>query len=156
MSDLACCCPWNSPGKNSRVGCHSLHQGILPTQGLNPGLPQCRQILYHLSHQGKPMYSMGLYKGITACIHCHSVIQSSFTPHQNPLCSACSFFSLPSISGNCFFFFFFFFTVWKGFAFSRMSYSWDSTYVAFSDWLHSPSYMHSRCLHIFSNLDSSL
>ena len=24
----------------------------LPTQGLNPGLPHCRQILYHLSHQG--------------------------------------------------------------------------------------------------------
>ena len=25
-----------------------------PTQGLNPGLPLCRQILYHLSHQGSP------------------------------------------------------------------------------------------------------
>ena len=27
-------------------------QGIFPTQGSNPGLPYCRQILYHLSHQG--------------------------------------------------------------------------------------------------------
>ena len=26
--------------------------GILPTQGLNPSLLPCRQILYHLSHQG--------------------------------------------------------------------------------------------------------
>ena len=47
-------CPWNSPGKNTGVGSQSLLQGIFPTQGLNPGLPQCRQILYHLSHQGSP------------------------------------------------------------------------------------------------------
>ena len=29
-------------------------QGIFPNQGLNPGLPHCRGILYHLSHQGSP------------------------------------------------------------------------------------------------------
>ena len=27
---------------------------IFPTQGLNPGLPHCRQILYQLSHKGSP------------------------------------------------------------------------------------------------------
>ena len=32
----------------------SLLQGIFPTQGLNPGLRHCKQILYHLSHQGSP------------------------------------------------------------------------------------------------------
>ena len=32
----------------------SLLQGIFPTQGLNPGLPHCRWILYQLSHQGGP------------------------------------------------------------------------------------------------------
>ena len=26
-------CPWNSPGKNIEVGCHSLLQGLFPTQG---------------------------------------------------------------------------------------------------------------------------
>ena len=26
-------CPWDSPGKNTGVGCHALLQGILPTQG---------------------------------------------------------------------------------------------------------------------------
>ena len=31
------------------VGCHACLQGIFPTQGLNPGLPQCRQTLYHLT-----------------------------------------------------------------------------------------------------------
>ena len=32
----------------------SLLQGIFPTQGLNSGLPRCRQILYQLSHKGSP------------------------------------------------------------------------------------------------------
>ena len=36
---------WNSPGKDTGVGCHSLLQGIFLTQGLNPGLLHCRQIL---------------------------------------------------------------------------------------------------------------
>ena len=42
----------DSPGKNTGVGCHTLLQGIFPTQGLNPGLLYCRSLLYHLSHQG--------------------------------------------------------------------------------------------------------
>ena len=44
----------NSPGKNTGVGCRALCQGIFLTQGSNPGLPYCRWILYHLSHQGNP------------------------------------------------------------------------------------------------------
>ena len=47
--------PWNSPGRNTGVGSHSLLQGIFPTLGLSPGLPQCRQILYQLSHKGSPL-----------------------------------------------------------------------------------------------------
>ena len=46
--------PWNSPGQNTGVGSISLLQGIFPTQGSNPGLLHCRQILYHLSHKGSP------------------------------------------------------------------------------------------------------
>ena len=42
----------DSPGKNTGVDCHTLFQGIFPTQGLNPGLPHCRQILYHLGQWG--------------------------------------------------------------------------------------------------------
>ena len=37
----------------ARVGCHALLQGVFPTQGLNPGLPHRKQILHHLSHQGR-------------------------------------------------------------------------------------------------------
>ena len=43
--------PWNSPGQNNGVGSHFLLQGIFPTQGSNPGLWHCRQILYQLSHK---------------------------------------------------------------------------------------------------------
>jgi len=32
----------------------SLLQGIFSTQQSNPGLPHCRQILYHLSQKGSP------------------------------------------------------------------------------------------------------
>ena len=48
----------DSPGKNTGVGCHTLLQGIFPTQRSNPGLPYCRHILYHLSHQGRPPRSV--------------------------------------------------------------------------------------------------
>ena len=53
-------CPWDSPGQNTGVGSHSLLQGIFPTQGGNPGLLRCRQILYYLNHQG----SLQLHKQI--------------------------------------------------------------------------------------------
>ena len=43
-----------SPGKNIGMGFHALLQGIFPTQGSNSGLPHCRWILNHLSHQGGP------------------------------------------------------------------------------------------------------
>ena len=58
--------PWNSPGKNTGVGCHSLLQGIFPTQGLNLGLPYCRQIHYYLSHQRSPLHCWWKYKLIHA------------------------------------------------------------------------------------------
>ena len=46
--------PWNSPGQNTGVDSLSLLQGIFPTQGLNPGLPHCRQIFLPAELQGKP------------------------------------------------------------------------------------------------------
>ena len=60
----------DSPGKNPGVGCHALLQGILPTQGSNPGFPQCRRILYCLSHQG----SLLLVKGMPTC-YCYVEIE---------------------------------------------------------------------------------
>ena len=47
------------------VGCHFLLQRIFPTQGSNPGLLHCRQMLYCLSHQGsqrtKPNYQQYIH-----------------------------------------------------------------------------------------------
>ena len=36
-------CPWDSPDKHTRVGCHSLLQGIFLIHGLNLGVLHCRQ-----------------------------------------------------------------------------------------------------------------
>ena len=43
----------DSPGKNIGVSYYSLLPGDFPTQGSNPGLPNCRQILYNLSHRSQ-------------------------------------------------------------------------------------------------------
>ena len=51
-------CPWDSPGKNTGVGCHALLQGICPIQGSNLGPLHCRQILYRLRYQGSPEHRL--------------------------------------------------------------------------------------------------
>ena len=50
--------PWYSPGQNTGVGSLPLPQGIFPTQGLNPGLLHCRQILYQLSHKESLLWTV--------------------------------------------------------------------------------------------------
>ena len=50
--------PWTSPGQNTGVGSLFLLQRIFPTQGSNPGLPHCRQILYQLN---PPLFGTFLY-----------------------------------------------------------------------------------------------
>ena len=53
LSTARLLCPWDSPGKNTGVGCHSLLQGVFQTQGSNPG-PLHLEILYCLREQGSP------------------------------------------------------------------------------------------------------
>ena len=55
--------PGNSPGQNFGVGSLSLLQGIFLTQGSNPGLLYCTQILYQLSHKDSPF--MYTYKALS-------------------------------------------------------------------------------------------
>ena len=79
---------WNSPGQNTEVGSYCLLQGIFPTQGLNSGLLHCRQILYQLSHQGRPgthysysqiyKYYWIYYSRYTLSLKCHSDVK----PHH--------------------------------------------------------------------------
>ena len=52
----------DSSGKNTGVGCHTLLQGVFPTQALSPGLLHCRQILYCLSHKGSPYMYIHMHK----------------------------------------------------------------------------------------------
>ena len=73
--------PLNSPGQNTGAGCLSLLQGIFPTQESNPGLPNCRQLLYQLSHQGSPNK-----------YYIHRPAPSCFTAFALTL--ACSFWAL--------------------------------------------------------------
>ena len=60
-------CPWDSPGKHIGASSHSLLQGTFPTQGLNPGLPHCMQILSCLSHHGSPRTWDEVLKGAPGC-----------------------------------------------------------------------------------------
>ena len=64
----------DSPGKDAGAGCHALLQGIFPTQGSNLGLPHCRWILYHLSHQWRLSSP-----NILGC-----PFLALFWPHQHP------------------------------------------------------------------------
>ena len=48
-------CPWDFPGKNTRLGSHSLLQGIFVAQGFNPGVLHYRHILHCLSPQASPV-----------------------------------------------------------------------------------------------------
>ena len=54
-------CPWNSPGKNTGVGCHFLLQGIFLTQGLNPCLLHLCVFIYinHFAVQQKSAQHCG-------------------------------------------------------------------------------------------------
>ena len=67
-------CPWDSPGKNTGVGCHSFLQGIFPTQGLNSHLfcllhwrvgslplapPNELKQKYSIGHTDQPWYKAG-------------------------------------------------------------------------------------------------
>ena len=82
--------PRNSPDQSTGVGSLSLLQGILSTQGSNPGLPHCRRSLYQLSHKGSPSYRADFQNtGGKRLRTCHS--------HAGPQCS-CPF--IPPFSAN--------------------------------------------------------
>ena len=58
-------CPWNSPGKKSRVGCHFHLQWVFPTQGQKLGLLYCSYILCHLNNQQSNISSAFLQSMVT-------------------------------------------------------------------------------------------
>ena len=50
------------------MGSHFLLQGIFPTQGSNPGLLHCRQILYQLSYEGRTQENYKLKQWTTTTL----------------------------------------------------------------------------------------
>ena len=89
----------DSPSKNTGVSCHALLPGIFPTQESNLGLPHCRQILYHLSHQGSPSYKCK----INHVIHTTTLYPSSYFANTGECCDF-SFYKLhsrPPFSWSC-------------------------------------------------------
>ena len=78
--------PWNSPGQNGEFSrllewvSPSLLQGIFLTQGLNPGLPHCRRILYQLNHKGSPKHLKFLHNHNRALCY---LFQNPFSLHFN-------------------------------------------------------------------------
>ena len=75
------------------MGCHALLQGIFPTQGSNQGLLHCRQILYHLSHQGT------YWEVILTCLCTHVANTPSKTQGilSTPAGSLCPFWVVTTI-----------------------------------------------------------
>ena len=63
---------------NTGVGNQCLLQGIFLTQGSNPGLLHCSQILYHFSHQGSPSSCWGLFYKAIIKLYSHVKERSSF------------------------------------------------------------------------------
>ena len=85
-------CPWDSPGKRTRIGCHFLLQEIFPTQGLNP-------CLLHLQADSLPLSHLG---SSTCPRDKHSSFRSSPSPKQFSLYFTCCFLTLHYTS-VCFF-----------------------------------------------------
>ena len=107
-------CPWNSSGKNSRVGCHFLLQGIFPTQELNLHLLYCRCFTLPLESSGKPHIDFS------------SVAQSCLTLFHPVDCSAPGF-SVHRISQARI-------VEWVAISFSRRSRPWNGTPISFTGW----------------------
>ena len=88
-------CPWDSPGKNTGVGCHFLLQRIFPTQGSNP----CLLRLLHWQAGSLPLVPPGKPRPISEC-ESHSVVANSLqsyrlyhpwnSPGQNTGVGSCS------------------------------------------------------------------
>ena len=83
--------PWDSPGKNTRVGCQFLFQGIFPTQGWNPGLRTLDRI-FTTEPPGKPPNSESLIQSLKGKLSLFStnvtLSQAIIKGRHDPKCTA--------------------------------------------------------------------
>ena len=77
-------CPWDSPGRHTRMGCHALLQRIIPTQGSNPRLRwllHCRWSLYHWATGEAPGVRGGFiyfFALLLNCRRCRLIVYGFF------------------------------------------------------------------------------
>ena len=77
-------CPWDSSGKNTRVGCYFLLQGLFPTQGLNPHLPDLLHFL-HWQEDSLPLGHLGSHGCGLVTKSCPTVLTPLTIAHQASL-----------------------------------------------------------------------
>ena len=78
-------CPWDSPGKNTGVGCHALLQGIFPTQGSNLRLLHWMWILYLWATWESPLRNIKTSKPYFCILY---VTKSPKCQHACPILSS--------------------------------------------------------------------
>ena len=76
-------CPWESTGKNTALGSHSLLHGIFLTQGSNLDVLHCRWILYHLSHEGS--HSEIQFSSVQSLSRVRLFVTPWIVAHKSPL-----------------------------------------------------------------------
>ena len=76
-------CPWDSPGRNTAVGCHALLQDSFPIQGSNPCL-WCllhgRRVLHHSHHLGSPIRPTLLTESVSFPGTGRTLVETGVTP----------------------------------------------------------------------------
>ena len=97
-------CPWDSLGKNTGMDCHSLLQRIFSTQGLNPSLLHCRQVLQRMTalntrvaKEAKERWVYKPAKGKKTVMYCYILVsgnESGTTEAAQHACSAVLSFSV--------------------------------------------------------------
>ena len=75
-------CPWDSPGKNTGVGCRFFLQGIFPTQGSNLSLLHLQEDSYHWASREAPL----LKQLISKTLSLQRMIHVFFPQTPNPMC----------------------------------------------------------------------
>ena len=82
-------CSWDSPGKNTGVGCQALLQGIFPTQGSNPRILHRQVDLLALCYQYTTVINLPVHqthilpRSCTICWESTVNKMEIFLPHCN-------------------------------------------------------------------------
>ena len=72
--------PWDSPGKNTGVGCHVLLQGIFPTQGSNPGLLHWLVVSLPLRHLERIWGQLRISQDFHRICRCEDIFSGKPSP----------------------------------------------------------------------------